>query len=194
MLYALTGTVTKLDLPHIAIDVTGVSYLVTVPYPLWDALEDEAKATITIYTHVREDRLDLFGFADKDERALFAGLLSLTGVGPKIALELCSLQRHLLLTAVEEGDIATLTSIKGIGKKSAEKLLVDLKSLVEKHPEWQRASAKETGEKPAPMDADAIAALTSLGYDQATVVAALKNIPAKAKTSEERVTAALRSL
>ena len=194
MLYALTGIVAKLDLPQIAIDVAGVCYLVTVPYPLWDALEQGAKATVTVYTHVREDRLDLFGFADRDERALFAGLLSLTGVGPKIALELCSIQRHLLLTAVEEGDIATLTSIKGIGKKTAEKLLVDLKSLVEKHPEWHHTSEPEPGKKPARMDVDAIAALTSLGYDQATVIDALKKIPAHAKTSEERVAAALRTL
>lgn len=194
MIYALTGTVTKLDLPHITIDVSGVNYLVTVPYPLWDALEDATKATVMIYSYIREDRFDLFGFADKDERSLFAGLLSLTGIGPKIALELCSIQRHLLMTAVEEGDVATLTSIKGIGRKTAEKLLVDLKSLVEKHPEWQQAGEKRTGKKPAPMDADAIAALTSLGYDQSTVVEALKKIPASAKTSEERVSAALRAL
>ncbi len=193
MIYALTGTIAKLDLPHITIDVSGVSYLVTVPYPLWDALNQGAKATVMIYSYIREDRFDLFGFADKDERSLFAGLLSLTGIGPKIALELCSIQRHLLMTAVEEGDVATLTSIKGIGRKTAEKLLVDLKSLVEKHPEWQRAE-KSTGKKPAPMDADAIAALTSLGYDQSTVVEALKKIPASAKTSEERVSAALRAL
>jgi Holliday junction DNA helicase RuvA len=95
---------------------------------------------------------------------------------------------------VEEGDVATLTSIKGIGKKTAEKLLVDLKSLVEKNPQWHCESGSGRGKNPAPMDSDAIAALTSLGYDQATVVEALKNIPANAKTSEERVTAALRSL
>jgi len=194
MLYTLTGIVAKLDLPQIAIDVGGVGYLVTVPYPLWDGLEQGAKTTITIYTHVREDRLDLFGFTDKDERSLFVCLLSLTGIGPKIALELCSIQRHLLLTAVEEGDVATLTGIKGIGKKTAEKLLVDLKSLVEKHPQWHRESEVGRGKKSPSMDTDAIAALTSLGYDLATVVEALKNIPTHAKTSEERVAAALRSL
>ncbi|MDD5055794.1 MAG: Holliday junction branch migration protein RuvA [Candidatus Peribacteraceae bacterium] len=194
MLYTLTGTVTKLDLPQIAVDVGGVGYLVSVPYPLWESLEEGVSTTVTVYTHVREDRLDLFGFLDKDERALFAGLLSLTGVGPKIALELCSIQRHLLMTAVEEGDIGTLTSIKGIGKKTAEKLLVDLKSLVEKHPEWHRESGSKHGKNPAPMDADAIAALMSLGYDQTTAKEALRNIPADAKTSADRVTAALRSL
>lgn len=194
MLYALTGTVTKLDLPQIAVDVGGISYLVSVTYPLWESLEDGVSTTVTVYTHVREDRLDLYGFTDKDERALFSGLLSLTGVGPKIALELCSVQRHLLLAAVDEGDVGTLTCIKGIGKKTAEKLLVDLKSLVEKHPEWHRETGGTCGQHPAPMDADAIAALTSLGYDQATVKEALRNIPTHVKTSADRVTAALRSL
>lgn len=192
MIYALTGTVHKLDIPQISVNVSGVSYLVTVPYPLWDNLREGAEATVTIYTHVREDRLDLFGFANAADRSLFVELLNLSGIGPKTALELCSLPQGMLMGAVQEEDVAALTEIKGIGKKTAEKLLVDLKSLLEKHPEWIVLPTK--GEKPAAFDSDAISALTSLGYDQATVVDALKRVPPTLKKTEERVAAALRSL
>lgn len=192
MLYALTGTVRRLELPQVTVDVAGVSYLVSVPYPLWDALRDSEETSLIIYTYVREDRLDLFGFQLPQERKLFAELLSLSGIGPKLAMEICSIPRGMLIAAVQQGDVATLTSIKGVGKKTAEKLLVDLKSLVEKHPQW--ATLPRGTEQPAEYDADAISALTSLGYDQTSVLDALKKIPPKLKRTEDRVAAALRSL
>ncbi len=191
MIYALTGTVHKLDIPQVAMNVGGISYLVSVPFPLWDELKEGSEATVTIFTYVREDRLDLFGFASGAERRLFVELINLSGIGPKLALELCSLPRSMLAGAIQDDDVAALTEIKGIGKKTAEKLLVDLKSLFEKHPEWATLPTKD---KPASFDGDAISALTSLGYDQATVVAALKRVPAELKKTEERVAAALRSL
>ncbi len=194
MLYALTGTVRKLSIPQIAVDVSGVAYLVTVPLPFWDTLDEGAKHTIIVFTFVREDRLDLFGFATDSERALFGELLNISGVGPKLALELCSMPKHLLLHAVQMSDTQALTQIKGVGKKTAEKLLVDLKSLSEKHPEWLTSVPSGTRDRFAALDADAIAALTSLGYDQPTVVAALKKLPIKIKKTEERVAAVLRSL
>lgn len=192
MLYALSGIIRKLDLPQVTVDVGGVQYLASVPYPLYESLVDGEKAMITVYTYVREDRLDLFGFHDRAERSLFAELLNLSGVGPKLGLELCSIPRSMLVTAVQEEDVATLTSIKGIGRKTAEKLLVDLKSLLEKHPEW--AILPKTGTKSASMDADAVSALTSLGYDQNAAIDALKKVPATFKRTEDRIKAALRSL
>lgn len=192
MFYALTGTVRKLERPHVAVETSGVAYLVSVPYPLWETLQDGKDTSLILYTYVREDRLDLFGFQSPQERKLFAELLNLSGVGPKLAMEICSIPRSMLIAAVTQGDIRTLTSIKGVGKKTAEKLLVDLKSLVEKHPEW--ATLPRGTEQPAAYDADAISALTLLGYDQASVLDALKKIPSKLKRTEDRVAAALRSL
>jgi Holliday junction DNA helicase RuvA len=192
MIYALTGIVHKLVVPTLTVDVSGVHYLVTVPYPLWDSLTEGEKTTITIYTHVREERLDLFGCANAKERELFAQLLTLSGVGPKMALELCSVPRTLFAQAILHDDVSVLTAVKGIGKKTAEKLLVDLKSLFEKHPDWTSETANI--DKPAPFDADAVAALTSLGYDHPSILDALKNIPHSLKRTEDRVAAALRSL
>ncbi len=194
MFYALTGTVRKLPLPHVAIDVAGVAYLVSVPHPVWDALKEGTEETLVTYTYVREDRLELFGFKKPEERALFTELLNISGIGPKIALELCSIPLAMLLTAAETDDSGMLTRIKGIGKKTAEKLLVDLKSLLEKHPEWTTIKGEAMQEHHATFDADAIAALVSLGYDQGTVLSALKRLPGSLKKTEERVAAALRSL
>lgn len=194
MIYALTGIVHKLLLPQVAIDVSGVSYLASVPHPVWDTLVHGERATLITYTFVREDRLELFGFLHGDERSLFTELLNISGIGPKIALELCSIPMTMLLRAAETDDIGMLTGIKGIGRKTAEKLLVDLKSLCEKHPEWKTSTMPKDSARPAPFDHDAIAALTSLGYDQHTVLHALKKLPQSLKKTEERVAAALRSL
>ncbi len=194
MFYSLKGIVHKLAIPQIAVDVSGVAYLVTVPYPLWGKLSDGADSSVIVYTHVREDRLDLFGFADQNERAFFAELLNLSGVGPKLAIELCSMPRGLILQAVNSNDTGILTRIKGVGKKTAEKLLVDLKSLSEKHPEWLTLVHPGIRDSIAALDTDAIAALTSLGYDQPDIVAALQKLPSKIKKTEERVAAVLRSI
>lgn len=193
MLYALTGTVQKLDIPHVAVDVSGVSYLASVPHPVWDSLQNGETTTLIVYTLVREDRLDLFGFRNASDRTFFMALLNLSGIGPKLALELSSIPREMLVEAAEKEDAGILSSIKGVGRKTAEKLLVDLKSMFEKHPEWA-ALVSSPGESRANFDADAIAALTSLGYDQPSVLDALKKIPTKLKRTEDRVAAALRSL
>ena len=194
MFYALTGTVRKLPTAQMTIDVAGVTYLLSVPHPVWDTLADESRTTVIVYTYVREDRLELFGFRTAEERSLFTELLNISGIGPKIALELCSIPMQMLMRAAQNDDSATLTNIKGIGRKTAEKLLVDLKSLLEKHPEWMASGQHIATESPANFDADAIAALTSLGYDQGTVLDALKRIPVKLRKTEERFAAALRSL
>lgn len=194
MLYALTGTVRRLEIPQLTIDVAGVGYLVSVPNPVWNALTDGTRRTLTVCTYIREDRLDLYGFLRAEERSLFSALLNISGIGPKLALELCSIPMQILVRAVQMGDSGTLTGIKGIGKKTAEKLLVDLTSLLEKHPEWLSAPSGAPGASPAAFDSDAIAALTLLGYDQSTALDALKRVPATVKRTEERVVAALRSL
>ncbi|MSR67376.1 Holliday junction branch migration protein RuvA [Candidatus Peribacteria bacterium] len=194
MIYALTGTIRKLPLPNIGVDIAGVTYLTSVPHPVWDAMTDGEQSTLVVFTFVREDRLELFGFRTPDERSLFTELLNISGIGPKIALELCSIPMTMLRRAAETDDSASLTAIKGIGRKTAEKLLVDLKSLFEKHPEWTSKSADNTQERSASFDVDAIAALSSLGYDQHTILGALKRLPTTLKKTEERVAAALRSL
>ncbi len=192
MISHLHGTVSRMDVGGIAVDVNGVGYRAHVPLDFWESIEDGMVADVWVSTYVREDRLELYGFPDRAGRTLFEEFLKLAGIGPKLALELCAVPRSLLQQAVEEENPGLLQNIKGIGRKTAEKLIVELKSLAGKKPDifLSREARKERGE----FDEDAIAALTALGYDSGTAVHALKELPRALKTTEDRVAAALRSL
>ena len=191
MISHLHGTVKKLKPGVLSVDVSNVGYLLNVPLDVWDGSTDEIDATFFVYTYVREDRLELFGFIDWSSRMLFAHLVKMSGIGPSLALELCSVPRNMLGKAISEQDCELLTSIKGIGKKRAEKLLLELKSLLELIPGAFTDSNKDLG---AQYDKDAMDALKVLGYDSPTIISALKEISPDLKSTEERVTDALRSL
>lgn len=193
MIAHLKGTVLKSLPGHLTVDVQGVGYKVTVPLSVWDTLQDNEEAHIHIVTYVREDRLDLYGFTDSIDRMLFEECTKISGIGPSLALEICSVPSNLLLRAIQNEDSEILTNIKGVGKKRAEKMLIELKSILENRPAIF-AAVKVTEGVTAQYDQDAIAALTALGYDQATSIQLLKNTPKDLETTEERVKAALQSL
>lgn len=192
MIAHLRGSVHRLDPGEVTVDVGGVGYRVTVPLDVWDQLEEGTQRMLWITSYVREDRFDLFGFADRAGRTMFDEFLKLPGIGPRTALELCAVPRSLYAQALAENDPQLLTNIKGIGRKTAEKLLVELKSLQEKKPHMFESAdgSVSRGE----FDQDAIAALTALGYDAQTALQALKLLPPTVTTTEDRVAAALRSL
>ncbi len=192
MIAHLRGTVHKMDPGEVTVDVEGVGYRVVVPIDVWDELKEGDMRMLWTSAYIREDRFDLYGFRDRAGKILFEEFLKLDGVGPKMALELLSVPRSLLQQAMAENNIALLTSIKGVGKKTAEKLLLELRSLSEKKP---GILATDSG-KPVrgEFDQDAIAALTQLGYDSMTAIKALKDLPPELQSTEERVAAALRSL
>lgn len=194
MIATLHGVITRLEPEHVIVDVQGVGYAVQVPINVWDELSNGAESTLHIHTYVREDRLDLFGFSDRAGKTLFQRFIALNGIGPKHALELSAVPKSLLMQAIGAQDPKLLTTVKGIGKKTAEKLLLDLKSLAEKQPDifgtesgtWKADSAKH--------DQDVIDALKNLGYDTATIMHALAQLPDELTTSEERVAAALKAI
>ena len=192
MIAKLTGTIER-GLPcQLIVDVQGVGYAVAAPLDVWEKLDDKEPQTLMISTYVREDRLELFGFSDSSTKQLFEMLIAQSGIGPKTALELCGVPRELLLQAIEQQDPGILTNVKGIGKKTAEKLLVELRSVSEKHPAmFQTDGAAAVS---ASYDQDAVSALTTLGYDTSTIMQVLKDLPSDLATTEERVAAALRSM
>lgn len=192
MIAHLRGSIHRLDPGEATVDVGGIGYRVSVPLPVWEGLEEGAQAMLWISTYVREDRLDLYGFADRAGRTLFEEFIKLSGIGPKTALELCAVPRDLLQQAVDREEPGLLTNVKGVGKKTAEKLLVELRSLVEKHPHLLAPAAGPA--RRHEFDQDAIATLSSLGYDTPTILRTLRELPANLATTEERVAAALRSL
>jgi Holliday junction DNA helicase RuvA len=167
---------------QVILDVGGVGYLVAVPLSTFAALADlHAEVTLLIHTHVREDSLSLYGFLSAREKHFFELLLGASGVGPSLALKILSgMNVEELVPAIRTGDLARLTKIPGVGRKTAERMVVELKDKLD-------AVTIET-ERPAPssaagVEADVKSALLNLGYDERTADAALAEAKREAGTS-----------
>jgi Holliday junction DNA helicase RuvA len=158
----LEGVLAEKSPEIVALDVHGVGYEVRVPLSTYFELPDEGKTVrLHIHTHVREDALQLYGFGSDVERVLFRLLIATSGVGPKLALAVLSgLPVTRLVAALRAGDLAALTGIPGVGKKTAERIVIDLR---EKAAGLDVATRQERA--PAPdATASAESALTNLGY------------------------------
>lgn len=193
MIGSLHGIVAKPGLHEACIVVGGVGYRLKTSAATWDALREGEERTVWISTVVREDRFDLYAFLDHDTRTLFEELIERQGIGPKLGLELSSVPRSLLLQAVEDDDGSLLASIKGVGKKTAEKTVIELRGIMEKHPHLfaaHRSAERATGA----VDNDALAALLQLGYARSEALEALSSVPKETVSTSDRVSAALRSL
>jgi len=164
----LSGTLREKHLQQLIVDVGGVGYLVTVPLSTMYVVGDAAsRVDLRIYTHVREDALQLYGFATALEQALFERLISVSGIGPKLALAILSgIEPAELTRAIRSSDVARLTRIPGVGKKTAERVVLELKD---------RLPQPAAGEPDAPagaeddVRADLLSALGNLGYQRASV-------------------------
>jgi Holliday junction DNA helicase RuvA len=160
----LRGRLLEKQPNRITIDVGGVGYDVAVPLSTFYGLgEPGAEITVRIHTHVREDALSLFGFSTRLEQDLFERLISVSGIGPKLALSVLSGIEPLdLIRAIERGDLARLTAIPGVGKKTSERIVLELKDRL---PRAQVASAP-TGATPesSSLRDDVLSALMNLGY------------------------------
>lgn len=161
MIALLDGRLHRKSPEHLVVDVGGVGYQVFVSLQTYARLPDEdARVRLEIVTNVREDAITLFGFADGAERALFLLLKEVSGIGPKLALNVLSgLAVADLRRALRGGDLARLVAIPGVGKKTAERMIVELR---EKMPPEEAAPRTPT-EAGAARD-EAIAALVNLGY------------------------------
>jgi holliday junction DNA helicase RuvA len=164
MIGQLRGRLAEKRPNQVLVDVGGVGYLVLVPLSTYAALGDlHTEVTLLIHTHVREDALALYGFVSSREKHFFELLLSASGVGPTLALKILSgMSVEELVPAIRGSDLARLTRIPGVGRKTAERMVVELKDKLE-------AVAVEA-EKPAPsspagVEADVLSALVNLGYD-----------------------------
>ena len=181
MIGKLTGTVEESRAGEALIDVDGVGYLVRVPLSL--ELRAEAQAALYIYTAVREDAIDLYGFAVQEDLAFFKQLMSVSGIGPKTALGIMSVSDiSSLQRAIRGGDASVLTKVFGIGKKSAERLVVELREKV-------GGSAADLG---SGEDGEVVEALMALGYTAGESRAALKK--SAGKGVKERIASALKNL
>jgi len=168
MIARLTGTLAAKALDHIIVDVQGVGYRVFIPLSTYyDLPEVSTAVALLIHTYVREDALHLFGFLTVDERDLFEALLRVTKIGPKLALALLSgMSAGDLQQAVLAGDIPRLSAIPGVGRKTAERIVLELREKLAKGKTELTDSlvSRADGQQPV---ADAVTALLNLGYPRA---------------------------
>jgi len=190
MIATLEGILEHRDSDSVIVNVGGLGFRVHVSSSTSSKL-GAVKGKVFLYTHlhVREDNISLYGFASSDELALFKNLISVSGIGPKLALSVLSaLNPEQLAMAITSGDIGILSQVPGIGKKTASRLVVELRGKLEK--EW-----KEVAVPLAPESADVIAALTGLGYSVTEATRAVSRIPDSGGLSlEEKVKMALQEL
>ena len=181
MIAHLSGTLLSKEPNQVVVDVSGVGYEVNIPLSTFYDLDDEKSSVqLLIYTHVKEDALQLYGFKTANERKLFVSFISVSGVGPKLGIALLShMKADELIESIKSNNLARLTQIPGIGRKTAERLVVDLRDKMSQLSQEQ--VAEQQGTKPETVHvstedtvrADALSALVNLGYQRSAAEKAI---------------------
>ena len=174
MIAHLSGTLLFKEPNSVIVDVSGVGYDVSIPLSTFYDLGDEGSSVkLRIYTHVKEDALQLFGFKTERERQLFVNFISVSGIGPKLGIALLSgMSADELITSIKGNNLARLTLIPGVGRKTAERLIVDLRekmtalSVTQADEEPGKASEASAGSSEDNVRSDALSALFNLGYQR----------------------------
>ena len=173
MIAQLSGKLIHKEPNSAIIDIGGVGYEVIIPLSTFYELgEPGSDVSLKVHTHVREDALQLFGFWTPREKELFLKLTSVSGVGPKLGITMLSgMPAAELITAITNNDLVKLTSIPGVGRKTAERVVVELReklaTMAVESREADRAAARELGAGETAVRDDTIAALMALGYPKA---------------------------
>lgn len=206
MIGRLHGTIVAKHAPELLLDVNGVGYEVHLPMTCFYDLP-EIGAPVTLWTHfvVREDAQLLFGFNNADERALFRLLIKAQGVGPKMALGIMSgMSANQFIQSVRQGDVTTLVKIPGVGKKTAERLLVEMKDRLKDFTGADFDTGGLPGTAPYVDDIErtpaesareeAISALLALGYKENQAIKVVKQVASDAMSAEDMIRAALKAM
>ena len=193
MIGRLKGILLEKQPPAILVDVQGVGYELEASMSTFYHLP-ECGETITLHTHmvVREDAQLLYGFFSPSERLMFRTLIKISGVGPKLALTILSgMSAEDFSRCILEGDSKALTQLPGVGKKTAERLVVELKDRIEKDDSIMLPGATTKLEKHENPVNDAVSALISLGYKAQQASQMIRNMDVEGKSTEEIIRAAL---
>ncbi|OGI43831.1 MAG: Holliday junction DNA helicase RuvA [Candidatus Muproteobacteria bacterium RBG_16_65_31] len=193
MIGRLRGILARKEPPALLVDVGGVGYELEAPMTTFYDLPAVGE-TVTLYTHlvVREDAHLLYGFAREAQRRLFRDLLKVNGVGPRVALAVLSgLADEEFVRAVNQEDVARLTQVPGIGRKTAERLIMEMR---DKLPEAALAGAAAPGPAAADPVSEAVSALIALGYKPNEASRAVRAVPAGDLSAEEIIRQALKGM
>jgi Holliday junction DNA helicase RuvA len=189
MIALLTGKIAQKSPEFIILDVNGVGYRVQIPFSTYYELPEEGgTVSLNIYTHVKEDAISLYGFRTVAEKNFFQLLISVSGIGPKVGKDILSnCQVPDLSSAIQRSDISRLCAIPGIGRKTAERLVLELKEKVQKLD--SSAPSQEEGRSTLSSGIldDVASALVNLGYKEAVVKKALAEMEIPTEVSMETV-------
>jgi len=170
MIGRLTGIVATAGRTPLILDVNGVGYLLHVSQSEANKIKHNDKITFHIHTHVREDALDLYGFSSEEELALFELLLTVSGIGPKTGLSIIDRGAKAIKNAVIAADAEFFTTIPRLGKKNAQKIIIELKNKLGGLTDLDLSGAKESETK------ELISALTGMGFDRRDVIEILQQL------------------
>jgi Holliday junction DNA helicase RuvA len=191
----LSGTILEKHVQRLVVEVGGVGYDVAVPLSTFYSVGDPgSRIALRVHTHVREDAIQLFGFSSALEQQLFEKLIGVSGIGPKVALAVLSgIESPELVRAIRASDLARLTRIPGVGRKTAERIVVELRDRV---PQDAAAAAAAEAGVSGDLREDLLSALANLGYQPAAVEKTVDNVlrADPARSFEDALRAVLKAL
>lgn len=198
MIGRLQGIILEKQAPELLLDVNGVGYELLAPISTF-ALLGRVGEPATLYTHlaIREDAHQLYGFAQKSDRTLFRTLIKVSGVGPKLALGILSgMDIEAFANCIQHEDLKSLTKLPGVGKKTAERLIIEMRDRLKEWqssaPLWAQVEQNEKAQADAMLQ-EAESALIALGYKPQDASKMLLKVAKDAQTAEELIRLALRS-
>jgi len=173
MIAHLRGKLIAKTPSHAIVEAGGVGYELAISIPTYSALPGlEQEVALYVYTHVREDALALFGFLQREEKQLFEKLIGVSGIGPKLAVTILSgMSAEAVVAAIRGNDVAALTRIPGIGKKTGERMVLELRDKLDQF------AARPAALAATAIEEDVISALVNLGYPRSQAERALSRIP-----------------
>lgn len=185
MIGYLKGKILQKNQKYILLDVNGVGYKVFASDALLPELEKGQEIALFIYTNVKEDAISLYGFREEKEQNLFEKLISISGIGPKVGLDILGSPLYIIQNAILNNDPKLLTQIKGIGKKTAERLILELKSKID-FTDFGMSEKNQSTEK-TQIDEDIIGALEGLGYEKYQIIKNFQKLPKEIETTEDKI-------
>lgn len=189
MIALLTGTIALRSDPYLIVDVHGVGYKVLVSNTVLSKAILHETITLFTYTHVREDTLELYGFTEPEDMRLFEYLISVSGVGCKTALGVFSVgTRSAIIKAIVAGDVSFFTAVPRLGKKNAQKLIIELKSKFGSKEDLDLTTGDNEEED------EAVMALRNFGFSTQEALSAIRAVSGEAKTTSDTVRLALKYL
>lgn len=189
MIASIRGTVLLKDGNNLIVEVSGVGYKVLVSEKVWSKVKIEDNIFLFIYSHIREDSFDLFGFIETADLKLFENLISVNGVGPKTAMSVFSFSsREEIINAVLKGDVGFFTRVPRLGKKNAQKIIIELKTKL------KDSNSLDLSSDNSEASAEIYEALKTFGFSSKEIDLALKNIDPSVEKTDEKIKLALKYL